>query len=69
MSSWSTVYVTTVIFVVVGAVLAYATWKFYCRSSADQPAEPRPQGHGNPLVEISLVSASVFCLVLIALPT
>ncbi len=64
-----TVYVTTVIFVVVGAVLAYATWKFYCRSSADQPAEPRPQGHGNPLVEISLVSASVFCLILIALPT
>jgi cytochrome c oxidase subunit 2 len=64
-----TVYVTTVIFGVVGAVLAYATIKFRARSAADERAEPPPQGHGNFLVEIGLVSASVLCLVIIAIPT
>ena len=64
-----TVYVTVVIFLVVGAVLAYATLKFRARSSADEHAEPPPQSHGNFLVEISLVSASVLCLVIIAFPT
>src|SRR5437762_1305995 len=44
-----TVWVTLVIFVVVGGVLAYATIKFRARSDADEHAEPPPQGHGNPL--------------------
>jgi cytochrome c oxidase subunit 2 len=64
-----TVYVTAVIFVVVGAVLAYAMIKFRARTAADERAEPPPQGHGNFLVEIGLVSVSVLCLVIIAVPT
>jgi cytochrome c oxidase subunit 2 len=64
-----TVYVTAVIFVVVGAVLAYAMIKFRARPAAAERAEPLPQGHGNFLVEIGLVSASLLCLVIIAVPT
>jgi cytochrome c oxidase subunit 2 len=64
-----TVYVTTFIFIVVGAVLAYAQVKFRAKSEADEHAEPPPQGHGNPLVEIGLIVASVALLVIIAIPT
>lgn len=64
-----TVYVTTFIFIVVGAVLAYATLKFKARTEEDEQAEPPAQGHGNPIVEISLIAASVFLLVIIAIPT
>jgi cytochrome c oxidase subunit 2 len=64
-----TVWVTLVIFVIVGAVLAYATLKFRARNEADEHAETPPQGHGNPLVEIGLIAASVFALVIIAIPT
>lgn len=64
-----TVYVTTFIFVVVGSVLAYAQIKFRAKSEADEHAEPPPQGHGNPLVEIGLIAASVGLLVIIAIPT
>lgn len=64
-----TLYVTTGIFVVVGLVLAYAQIKFRARSEADEHAEPPPQGHGNPLVEIGLIAASVVLLVIIAIPT
>jgi len=64
-----TCWVTFVIFVVVGAVLAYATIKFKARSDADEHAEPPPQGHGNPVVEMGLIAASVFALVIIAIPT
>jgi cytochrome c oxidase subunit 2 len=64
-----TVYVTTFIFIVVGAVLAYAQIKFRAKSEADEHAEPPPQGHGNPLVEIGLIVASVALLVIIAIPT
>ena len=64
-----TLYVTTGIFIVVGAVLAYAQIKFRARSEADEHAEPPPQGHGNPLVEIGLIAASVVLLVVIAIPT
>jgi cytochrome c oxidase subunit 2 len=64
-----TVYVTTFIFIVVGTVLAYAQIKFRARSEADEHAEPPPQGHGNPLVEIGLIVGSVVLLVIIAVPT
>jgi len=64
-----TVYVTTGIFIVVGAVLAYAQIKFRAKSEADEHAEPPPQGHGNPFVEIGLIAASVALLVIIAIPT
>ncbi|MSU52165.1 MAG: cytochrome c oxidase subunit II [Opitutaceae bacterium] len=64
-----TVWVTLVIFVMVGGVLAYATWKFRAKTEADEHAEPPPQSHGNPLVEIGLIAGSVFALVIIAVPT
>jgi len=64
-----TVYVTTFIFIVVGSVLAYAQIKFRAKSEADEHAAPPPQGHGNPLVEIGLIVASVALLVIIAIPT
>ena len=64
-----TCWVTLVIFIIVGAVLAYATVKFKARNEADEHAEPPPQGHGNPMVEIGLIAASVFALVIIAIPT
>jgi len=64
-----TVWVTMGIFVVVGAILAYAQIKFRAKSEADEHAEPPPQGHGNPLVEIGLIAGSVLLLVIIAVPT
>jgi len=64
-----TLWVTMVIFVLVGAVLAYATLKFKARSEADEKAEPPPQSHGNPLIELSLIGASILALVIIAVPT
>jgi len=64
-----TCYVTLVIFVFVGGALAYATFKFRARTEADEHAEPPPQGHGNPMVEVGLISASVLALVIIAVPT
>ena len=64
-----TVWVTLVIFVLVGTALAYATFKFRARTEADEHAEPPAQGHGNPLVELGLIGASVLALVIIAVPT
>ncbi len=64
-----TVWVTTFIFVVVGAVLAYAQIKFRAKSEADEHAVPPAEAHGNPLVEIGLIAASVLLLVIIAVPT
>jgi cytochrome c oxidase subunit II len=64
-----TCWVSLVIFVLVAAVLAYATIKFRARSEADEHAEPPPQGHGNPLIELGLIGASVLALVIIAVPT
>jgi cytochrome c oxidase subunit 2 len=64
-----TFWVTGFIFVCVAAVLAYATIKFRARSSADEHAEPPPQGHGNPVIEIGLIVVSVLMLVIIAVPT
>jgi cytochrome c oxidase subunit 2 len=64
-----TCWVSLVIFILVGAVLAYATFKFRARSLDDEHAEPPPQGHGNPFVELGLIAASVLALVFIAVPT
>jgi cytochrome c oxidase subunit II len=64
-----TCWVSLVIFVLVAAVLAYATFKFRARNEADEHAEPPPQGHGNPLVELGLIGGSVLALVIIAVPT
>jgi cytochrome c oxidase subunit 2 len=64
---YTTCYVTFAIFLVVGGVLAYATIRFKDRDRAG--AEPPPQSHGNPLIEIGLIAASVLLLAVIAIPT
>jgi cytochrome c oxidase subunit 2 len=64
-----TCWVTLVIFIFVGGALAYATVKFKARTEADEHAEPPAQGHGNPLIEVGLIGASVLALVIIAIPT
>lgn len=64
-----TCWVTFVIFIIVGSVLAYATLKFRARTESDEHAKPPEQGHGNPLIEVGLIGASVLALVIIAIPT
>lgn len=66
---YTTVWVTAVIFVIVSSVLAYATLKFKARNAEDEHAAPPEQGHGNPLIELGLIGASVLALVIIAVPT
>jgi len=66
---YTTVCVTGIIFVVVASVLAYATFKFRARNETDAHAEPPEQSHGNPFIELGLIAASVFALVIIAVPT
>jgi cytochrome c oxidase subunit 2 len=62
-----TVWVTGFIFIVVGGVFVYAVIKFRERPNDDRPLPS--QGHGNPLVEIGLIGASILLLVIIAVPT
>ena len=62
-------YVTVAVFVLVGLALAYATIRYRARTAADEHAEPPAQSHGNPLVELGLILASIACLVVIAVPT
>ncbi|WP_438479107.1 cytochrome c oxidase subunit II [Oleiharenicola lentus] len=64
-----TVWVTGGIFIVVGAVLAYAQIKFRAKPSDAGKAEVPHQGHGNPLIEIGLIAASIVLLAFIAIPT
>ncbi len=64
-----TLWVTGIIFVLVAGVLTYATLKFKARTSADENAPVPPQGHGNPLIELGLIGASVIALIFIAVPT
>jgi cytochrome c oxidase subunit II len=66
---YATCWVTFVIFILVASVLAYATLKFRARTEADEHAVPPEQGHGNPLIELSLIGASILALVIIAVPT
>lgn len=62
-----TVWVTGFIFVAVGGVFVVAIIKFRERPNDDRPLPV--QGHGNPLIEIGLIGASVLLLVIIAVPT
>jgi cytochrome c oxidase subunit 2 len=64
-----TVWVTTIIFVLVASALAYATIKFKAHGKDEENAPPPEQSHGNPLIELSLIGASVLALVVIAVPT
>jgi cytochrome c oxidase subunit 2 len=63
-----TLWVTGILFVLVASVLAYATLKFKARKGDEHAAVP-PQGHGNPLIELGLIAASVGALIIIAIPT
>ena len=62
-----TVWVTTFIFITVGSVYLFAIFKF--REKKDDPRPLPSQGHGNPLIEVSLIAASILLLVIIAVPT
>jgi len=63
-----TVWVTLFIFVTVGGALLWVVVRF--RERPGDAGKPLPeQGHGNPLIEISLIAASVLLLVVIAVPT
>ncbi|KRP37659.1 MAG: hypothetical protein ABS34_01675 [Opitutaceae bacterium BACL24 MAG-120322-bin51] len=62
-----TVWVSLFIFVLVGAVYIVAMFKFRERKNDDRPLPV--QGHGNPLIEIGLIGASILLLVIVAVPT
>lgn len=62
-----TVYVTFPIFILVGGALLYVVIRFRAKPG-DEKVLP-PQGHGNPIIEVGLIAASVGALVIIAIPT
>lgn len=63
-----TVWLVLVLFALVGGMLVYAVIRFRARSTdSDQPIVE--EGHGNPLIEIGLITASIGSLVFIAIPT
>ena len=63
-----TVWLVVVLFVLVGGLLVYAVIRFRSRPG-DTAAPIVEEGHGNPLVEIGLITASIGALVFIAVPT
>jgi len=64
-----TCWVTGITFVIVASILAYAMIRFRARKTDDPKALPPDPGHGNPLIELSLIGLSVLALVFIAVPT
>ncbi len=65
---WITVAVSAFIFVTVGGTMAWVVWRFRERPGDEHKPMPS-QGHGNPMIEISLITASIALLVIIAVPT
>jgi len=63
-----TVWVSLFIFITVGGTMAVVVWKFRERPGDENKPMPS-QGHGNPMIEISLITASIALLVIIAVPT
>ena len=63
-----TVWLVLVLFVLVGGLLVYAVIRYRSRPG-DSVAPIVEEGHGNPLVEIGLITASIGALVFIAVPT
>jgi cytochrome c oxidase subunit 2 len=63
-----TVYIVVVLFALVGGLLVYAVIRFRARPT-DDPKPIVEEGHGNPLIEIGLITASIGALVFIAIPT
>lgn len=66
---YTTVWVTGITFVIVASIMAYAMFRFRARKSDDANAKMPDQGHGNPLIEVSLIGLSILALVFIAVPT
>lgn len=64
----ATVWLVVVLFVLVGGFLVYAVIKFRARPG-DEFAPRIKEDHGNPLIEIGLITASIGSLVFIAVPT
>jgi cytochrome c oxidase subunit II len=58
-----------VLFTLVGGLLVYAVIKFRSRPGDENKPAIVEDGHGNPLVEIGLITASIGALVIIAIPT
>jgi cytochrome c oxidase subunit 2 len=65
----ATVWLVVVLFVLVGGLLVYAVIKFRSRPGDENKPAIVEDGHGNPLIEIGLITASIGALVIIAIPT
>lgn len=63
-----TLWITAFIFVAVASILLYAVVRFRRRKGEADKQIPS-HAHGNPLVEIGLIVASVSLLIIIAIPT
>ncbi len=63
-----TLIIGIVIFCAVGTVLVVLLIRYRERKGDDQKPLPA-QGHGNPLIEVSLIGVSILLLVIIAVPT
>lgn len=64
-----TLWVSLVVFLVVGSVFAYCLVKFRFRGEVTKDTPFPDQGHGSALTEVSLILVSVFLVGIIALPT
>ena len=64
-----TVWLVVVLFGLVGGMLVYAVIKFRSRPGDELKPAIVEEGHGNPLIEIGLITASIGSLVFIAIPT
>ena len=64
-----TVWLVVTLFVLVGGLLVFAVIKFRSRPGDELKPAILEEGHGNPLVEIGLITASIGALVFIAIPT
>lgn len=63
-----TVWLSLIVFILVGGAFIYAVFKF--RERPEDAGKPVPkQGHGNPLIEIGIIMLSIASLVVIAVPT
>ena len=65
----ATVWLVVVLFALVGGLLVFAVIKFRSRPGDENKPAIVEDGHGNPLVEIGLITASIGALVIIAIPT
>lgn len=64
-----TVWLVVVLFALVGGLLVFAVIKFRSRPGDENKPAIVEDGHGNPLIEIGLITASIGALVIIAIPT